>query len=186
MAKSNDEFWQQYRDPRWQRRRLEIMESAGFKCEECGTGSATLNVHHRHYIKDRAPWDYEDDELRCLCEDCHTDASEAIRELKVLAGRLSEFGLRELIGVAKSLLLTDAEKSGESMTFTSPAEIWGIMCHVFPGPESGELKDLLVKAIFPNGCDAPGTIPASEVAAVIRGVGDRAAAAGSKSGRRIR
>ena len=33
-----------------------------------------LNVHHKYYIKDKAPWEYEDDALITLCEDCHQKA----------------------------------------------------------------------------------------------------------------
>lgn len=33
-----------------------------------------LNVHHRYYIKGKAPWEYEDDALITLCEDCHKKA----------------------------------------------------------------------------------------------------------------
>jgi hypothetical protein len=60
-------------DPRWQRRRLEIMNLAGFACERCHSKSTTLNVHHVQYVRGRMPWEYEDSELRCLCEPCHKD-----------------------------------------------------------------------------------------------------------------
>ena len=33
-----------------------------------------LNVHHKYYIKGKAPWEYEDDALITLCEDCHKKA----------------------------------------------------------------------------------------------------------------
>lgn len=33
-----------------------------------------LNVHHTYYIKGKAPWEYEDDALITLCEDCHKKA----------------------------------------------------------------------------------------------------------------
>jgi hypothetical protein len=59
------------RDPRWQRRRLEIMQRAEFRCEQCADDSKTLNVHHRVYRKGALPWEYSDDELACLCETCH-------------------------------------------------------------------------------------------------------------------
>ncbi len=59
------------RDPRWQRKRLEIMKRASFACEECGATTKTLNVHHVKYVRGRKPWEYADAELRCLCEPCH-------------------------------------------------------------------------------------------------------------------
>ena len=34
---------------------------------------ATLHVHHRYYIEDRCPWEYDDDALITLCSDCHSE-----------------------------------------------------------------------------------------------------------------
>lgn len=59
------------RHPKWQRRRLEIMSRDGFRCTKCSADDKTLNVHHRIYHKGAAPWEYQDDELATLCEDCH-------------------------------------------------------------------------------------------------------------------
>ena len=30
-----------------------------------------LNVHHKYYVRGKAPWEYEDDALITLCKDCH-------------------------------------------------------------------------------------------------------------------
>jgi hypothetical protein len=68
MKKSYSEL---LRDPRWQKTRLKIMERDKFQCQRCGSAEKTLNVHHKKYIKNRAPWDYTDDFLVTLCEDCH-------------------------------------------------------------------------------------------------------------------
>lgn len=57
------------RDPRWQRKRLEIMRRANFRCEDCGSDRRTLNVHHERY--DGLPWESPGDALACLCEGCH-------------------------------------------------------------------------------------------------------------------
>lgn len=64
-------FKEQYLHPQWQRKRLEVMSAAGYACENCGETEATLNVHHKRYVKGRMVWDYERDELACLCEPCH-------------------------------------------------------------------------------------------------------------------
>jgi hypothetical protein len=58
-------------DPRWQRKRLEILEAADWKCSQCGSGDKTLHVHHMHYERGKKPWEYENRALRSLCEDCH-------------------------------------------------------------------------------------------------------------------
>ena len=31
----------------------------------------SLNIHHLYYVKDKAPWEYENDALVTLCEECH-------------------------------------------------------------------------------------------------------------------
>jgi hypothetical protein len=59
------------KDPRWQRKRLEIMKRDNFACVMCNDKKHTLNVHHDYYIIDKAPWEYDDKDLRTLCEDCH-------------------------------------------------------------------------------------------------------------------
>lgn len=61
----------QLRDPRWQRRRLEIMSRADFSCEKCHSATKTLHVHHKQYRAGARPWEYADNELECLCDDCH-------------------------------------------------------------------------------------------------------------------
>lgn len=69
MAKQS--YYELLRDPRWQRKRLEIMERADFTCEECGDKSATLEVHHGYYKFGNAPWEYPSSSLACLCGPCH-------------------------------------------------------------------------------------------------------------------
>lgn len=62
-------------DPRWQRKRLEIMQRDGFACTQCGATDKTLHVHHHFYIRDRRPWEYAPECLSTLCELCHHGAT---------------------------------------------------------------------------------------------------------------
>lgn len=64
-------YYEQLKDPRWQRKRLEVMERDGFECVVCGSGEKTLNVHHGYYEKGLAPWEYDSQTLWTICEDCH-------------------------------------------------------------------------------------------------------------------
>ncbi len=64
-------YWQKLKDPRWQRKKNSILERAGYECSNCGADDKTLHAHHRIYRKNTEPWDYEDEVLSCLCEDCH-------------------------------------------------------------------------------------------------------------------
>lgn len=65
------------RDPRWQKRRLEIMERDEFKCVRCGDDGRTLNVHHAYYVPGRSPWQYLSFALSTLCTSCHRDHHDA-------------------------------------------------------------------------------------------------------------
>ena len=59
-----------YKDPRWQKRRLEIMERDGFACMCCGDKESELHVHHKRYKGQ--PWETKDDDMQTLCVKCHT------------------------------------------------------------------------------------------------------------------
>ena len=57
--------------PLWQKKRLEVFNQKGFRCEECGDEESQLAVHHKYYKKDFKPWDYQDDAYMVLCTPCH-------------------------------------------------------------------------------------------------------------------
>lgn len=59
------------KDPRWQKKRLEIFERDNWACVLCCDHESTLNVHHVEYIKNKEPWDYDDKYLWTLCNKCH-------------------------------------------------------------------------------------------------------------------
>lgn len=86
MAKNT--YYEQLRDPRWQKRRLEIMQRDDFTCQICYDTKSTLNVHHKHYHKGRAPWDYRDEELATLCETCHENIDETEAARKEILAKL--------------------------------------------------------------------------------------------------
>lgn len=94
-------------NPRWQKKRLSVLEAAGFKCEQCGSADKTLHVHHLYYAKGKKPWEYPDCLLRCLCKDCHATA-EALRDALVIgAGSLPQYKLVQVIGYVRGLLLDE-------------------------------------------------------------------------------
>lgn len=67
----NMTYAEQLKSPKWQKKRLEIMERDGFKCKVCGYKSNTLNVHHLFYEKGKSVWDYDNKYLTTLCTQCH-------------------------------------------------------------------------------------------------------------------
>jgi len=66
-----DNYSELLKDPRWQRRRLEIMQRDDFTCQHCGRKDRTLHVHHKRYVKQWKPWEYLDSDLITLCDECH-------------------------------------------------------------------------------------------------------------------
>lgn len=64
-------YSEQIKSPKWQKKRLEILNRDNFTCQICGCGDKTLHVHHVIYIPGRSIWEYEDNQLVTLCEDCH-------------------------------------------------------------------------------------------------------------------
>ena len=77
MSKS---YLQKLKDPRWQKKRLEVLHNANFTCQLCYDNNETLQVHHLSYLNGKEPWDYNLNNFKCLCATCH----EAISVIKWL------------------------------------------------------------------------------------------------------
>lgn len=56
-------------DPRWQKKRLEILNRDNFTCQLCDDKDSTLHVHHKSYGVD--PWDSKNKALITYCLHCH-------------------------------------------------------------------------------------------------------------------
>lgn len=93
------------KDPRWQKRRLKILERDGWCCYECGHEDKTLHVHHRYYLRGKKPWEYEDDALITLCEDCHDRVTAITDLLKLQLGRLTMSQIALVSGYAHGIEL---------------------------------------------------------------------------------
>jgi hypothetical protein len=72
VTKSNEPYSELLKHPKWQRKRLDILERENFTCQECGAKDKTLHVHHGYYRRGKMPWEYPDESLSCLCDDCHS------------------------------------------------------------------------------------------------------------------
>lgn len=66
-------YQEKLKDPRWQKKRLEILTRDGWRCTHCYREDRPLHVHHPFYIKNKDPWEYSNPFLFTLCEDCHND-----------------------------------------------------------------------------------------------------------------
>lgn len=91
------------KDPRWQRRRLEVLQRQDFTCESCEATEKTLHVHHTYYEKGKKPWEYPDGALRCLCKDCHERVTGQQQTLARELARLSSWEIDQVIGYVRAL-----------------------------------------------------------------------------------
>ena len=89
-------YAEKLKDPRWQKRRLEIMQRDDFTCRNCGESTKTLNVDHKVYVAGRDPWDYSDEDLQTLCEYCHAEFTTARRKISEIVGRMNGFEIARL------------------------------------------------------------------------------------------
>lgn len=71
-------YSEKLKDPRWQKKRLEILNRDEFKCQHCLDEESTLNVHHISYSEGE-PWEIENKLLLTLCKNCHEHETEAIK-----------------------------------------------------------------------------------------------------------
>jgi hypothetical protein len=97
------------KDPRWQRKRLESLEAAGWACARCGDKETTLHVHHRQYIKGRKPWEYTLAELQVLCAPCHEGHHEFQKKLNQLVEGVDPCSEDVLLAVIAGYLCASLE-----------------------------------------------------------------------------
>lgn len=75
-------YSEKLKDPRWQKKRLEVLQRDNFTCMWCGDTKTTLHVHHNDYKGE--PWDVPDYFLSTLCADCHkVDSIKTLTSLEV-------------------------------------------------------------------------------------------------------
>jgi hypothetical protein len=81
------QYYELLKDPRWQKKRLEILERDHWTCQICGEKDSMLVVHHLCYRqtltddckKERRlyPWEYDNYELITLCDGCNSEEHES-------------------------------------------------------------------------------------------------------------
>lgn len=85
------------RDPRWQRKRLEIMQRDGWTCRSCGGSGSELQVHHKRYERGKPPWEIDERFLVTLCDECHRTITLLRRKAHDALGEMSIEQLRATV-----------------------------------------------------------------------------------------
>ncbi|GEM_PF-2268184 len=82
MARRNNDFFEAYKHPKWQKKRLIILDRDEYMCRNCGESESQLHIHHLYYLPNYKPWEYDDDALLTLCEKCHKEFTEIATEIR--------------------------------------------------------------------------------------------------------
>jgi hypothetical protein len=83
-------YIEKFKNPKWQKCRLKVMERDEYTCQCCGDANTTLNVHHKHYEFNKDPWDYPLTNLITLCEECHKVITDKKNEIKVSIDEITD------------------------------------------------------------------------------------------------
>lgn len=72
----------QLKHPLWKEKRIEILKRDGFRCQDCSAIYKTLHVHHKWYESGKMAWEYENECLITLCEDCHEQEEYNLKDIE--------------------------------------------------------------------------------------------------------
>lgn len=168
MADKKLTYSDKLKDPRWQKKRLQIFERDHWTCQWCFGTTKTLAVHHKVYKSKIEPWDYEDSELLTVCEDCHQyDYDERASAEHDLLRALKWAGA----STCDVYALAEGFINQISMS-TKPVDVSGLICAfgiVLATPEECEwlldrfhLRDSLVPGRKSSTTDGEGECPGTE------------------------
>lgn len=116
MIKS--EYLEKLKDPRWQKKRLEIFNRDNFTCRSCGETKKPLNAHHQYYKSGNDPWDYESESIVTLCEDCHIvepGERQFIEGELLLILKKKGFVADDLLDIVEAIKICDTTKGYTSL-----------------------------------------------------------------------
>lgn len=125
-------YSEKLKDPRWQKKRLEIMDRDEWQCQFCLDKESTLNVHHLEYNGN--PWEANSDQLVTLCEDCHFLVEDtklpivkgANLKLKFVLGSGTAFFIQNNDGGIK-MVIHDTITNSISLNISITGESWNAL-----------------------------------------------------------
>jgi hypothetical protein len=153
-------YSEKLKDPRWQRRRLEVLQYYNFFCDQCGDDKTELHVHHRVYIKGREPWDYPIQMLRAVCKPCHESLTKVDQALKgsatnaIIAANVEGIKLllaeHAMTGPGDEAFVAAIEFINFALETICPPQLAKLELHILPTPDAvNEIRARIEKALKP-------------------------------------
>ncbi len=94
-------------DPRWQRKRLKILERDYWTCRRCFNDKIELHVHHLKYGEFSRPWDLPDRYFVTLCAECHESWSNTWEKPCLLRGEPFVRAVRDYVKTQNEMWLLE-------------------------------------------------------------------------------
>lgn len=94
-----DNFKDQYNSEKWEKKRREIYRRDNWHCRICDVTRVKLNAHHLYYDKDKNIWDYDNECLVTLCDNCHDKIHDDLKKIsgiiafKIMKGEIDVLNL---------------------------------------------------------------------------------------------
>lgn len=121
-------YSEKLKNPKWQKKRLRILERDNWSCQLCNDKETELHVHHKKYTGQ--PWDAADEDLTTNCKHCHaiiTLAEKAAPGLIVVSAKKYSEDFREKILM---VLLTKNPSNNYSVFFITIHKIDAVIDQV--------------------------------------------------------
>lgn len=111
--KNNTTYSEKLRHPKWQKKRLEILQRDSFTCQMCSDTETELHIHHLEYNGE--PHEIKNDKLLTVCKHCHFILEDAKKQnIKVI--RIESGGFYK-IAMSKDGIAYYSLDYGEPITF---------------------------------------------------------------------
>lgn len=109
-------YTEQLKDPRWDKKRKEVLKRDNFTCVCCYAIKVKLNVHHGVYFKEKMAWEYDNIYLHTLCDPCHERTHFFIASIENKIGKINPLMLWDIDLV---LMAMDYGRSNEILELST-------------------------------------------------------------------
>ena len=118
-------YQEQLKSPKWQKKRLEILERDEYTCQNCGETENELHVHHLFYLRNLKIYEYPDKFYITLCKDCHEKIHDETEMLyKEIVNHLHEISVNYIESYLKALKVSIHINDYYIVAFNSVSDLY--------------------------------------------------------------